>query len=347
MDYNTLQEVIYNWNEDELFYKAYFEAKHNSSIDDFIESLDLNDILRRHLLIPEIKETIPSSFEDSYFFKDETNDLITSRHNRYCPPLEHSHSFFEVLYVYEGSCIQDIDNQTVKLKSGDVCIIPPGTKHSISVFDESIILNCIIRKATLHNVFFNFLNNSNILSAFFLNNIYTDKGNNYLLFHTGNDFEIRRGFLYTYWESINKDLYFDQMIGYTIMLIFGLLIRLYNDSVEVPVFSKKDEQLRYEILRFIQDNYSTITLDEIAEHFHFTPVYTSKLIKSLTGKTYTELLRQVRLEKAQILLIDSNLSVNDISAYIGYENPEHFIRLYKREFGITPSSYRKLKIKPN
>lgn len=344
MDYEALQTDIYRMNDDELFYKKYYYARQQEySLKEFLATLNMNDIRKRNLMIPELPETIPPRFEDSFFFDPATNpSIITVRHNRYTPSILHEHTFFEIVYVYDGSCKQTISNNKITLSTGDLCIIPPGIKHDISVFDDtSVILNCLVKKSTLHNIFFNFLNNANILSTFFLNNIYSESGNNYIIFHTGNDHEIHCGFLYTYWESINQTLYFDQMISYTLLLIFGLLIRLYERSVELPVFTKKTDVQRFALLQFIQDNYKNISLDDVAERFNYTPEYASKLIKKATGLTFTQILQQVRIEKAQVLLHDTNMTIANIANEVGYENTEHFIRTFKNKMHMTPTEYRR------
>lgn len=342
MDYETLRSDIYKLNEDEQFYQKYYYARQQEySLKEFLAKIDMTEVRKRHLLVPEIPSTIPPRFEDSFFFDSSSTATVTMRHNRYSPAIMHDHTFFEVIYVYDGTCKQTISNNNVELTTGDICIIPPGIKHNISVFDNSVVLNCLIKKSTLHNIFFNFLNNPNILSAFFLNNIYSESGNSYIIFHTGSDFEIQRGFLYTYWESINRTLYYDQMISYTLLLIFGLLIRNYEKSVELPVFTRKTDVQRFALLQYIQDNFATVTLEDIAERFHYTPEYTSKLIKKTTGLTFTQILQQIRIEKAQVLLHDTNLSVANIASQVGYENTEHFIRTFKSRLHMTPTEYRR------
>lgn len=112
-----------------------------------------------------------------------------------------------------------------------------------------------------------------------------------------------------YWESLNRSLYWDQMISYTLMITFGLLIRNYEKSSELPTFNRKSDVQRFALLQFIQENYATVTLEQVAEKFHYTPEHVSRLFKSTTGKTFTQLLQQVRIEKAQILLSDTNLTV--------------------------------------
>lgn len=344
MDIETLRLFIYEMNEDEKFYKKYYFAKQQQySLEKFLSELDMEDVLRRHLLIPEIKETIPPRFEDVFFFDmSDSNSIIAQKHNRYSPALFHDHTFFELLYVYDGRCTQKLRHTEFTLQTGDLCIIPPGIEHAIAVNDESIVLNILIRKNTLHNIFFNFLNTQNILSSFFLNNIYAQRANDYIIFHTGIDLEIQRGFLYMLWETTNKEMYHNQMIGNTLMLVFGLLIRNYEHTVEMPTFTHKSDVQRYALLQFIQENYRTVRLEDVAAKFHYTPEYTSRLIKDTTGMTFTEITQRIRMEKAQDLLSNTNLSIAAISEEIGYDAPEHFIRLFKKYSQMTPSAYRKL-----
>lgn len=344
MDIETLRLKIYEMNEDEAFYKEYYYAKQQQySLEKFLSGLNIDDVFRRHLLIPEIKETIPPQFEDTFFFDlSDTNSIITQKHNRYSPALFHKHTFFELIYIYDGKCRQKLLHTEFELRTGDLCIIPPGIEHAIFVNDESIILNVLIRKSTLHNIFFNFLNTPNILSSFFLNNIYAQKANDYIIFHTGSDFEIQRGFLYMLWETLNKQLYCYQMIGNTLMLIFGLLIRNYENTVDMPVFSHKSDVQRFALLQYIHEHYATVKLEAIARKFNYTPEYTSRLIKETIGMTFTEITQRIRMEKAQDMLSNTNLSVSSISEEVGYDAPEYFIRLFKKHTKMTPSAYRKI-----
>ena len=85
MDYEALRTVVYKLNEDEQFYKKYYYAKQQEySLQEFLSTINIDDVLRRHLLVPEIKETIPPRFEDNFFFDAGNHVSITvTRHNRY------------------------------------------------------------------------------------------------------------------------------------------------------------------------------------------------------------------------------------------------------------------------
>jgi hypothetical protein len=50
--------------------------------------------------------------------------------------------------------------------------------------------------------------------------------------------------------------------------------------------------------------------------------------------------RMIRLKKARAFLLGGNMKIETISEAVGYPNVEHFIRLFKREYGMTPAQYR-------
>lgn len=343
MELDNLKTEILKLNEEELFYKKYYYAKQQKySLEKFLSEIDMIFVKQHNLMIPEIRETIPPEFKDS-FFLDTTDDKSIGivKHNRYTPGIEHSHNFFEMIYIYSGKCDQCVNDKNIHLRSGDICIIPPGVKHTVEVFDDSIIINVLMRTSTLHNIFFNFLRTPNILSAFFLNNIYSKNGNDYIIFHSGNDMDLREKFIYMLWETESKDVYYYQMISNTIMLIFGSLIRYYEKSVETPTFTQKTDVQRFALLQYIQANFATVSLDDVAAYFHYSSEYTSRLIKSTTGHTFTQILQKVRIERSQVLLQDTNMTVSDIANYIGYETTEHFIRTFKKLINMTPTEYRR------
>ena len=101
----------------------------------------------------------------------------------------------------------------------------------------------------------------------------------------------------------------------------------------------KDDRLM-EMINYIQSNYQTVTLEDMADAFHLSTPYISKYIKDKSGKTFGAHVTHVRLKKAKTLLKNGNMTVENISYAIGYPNAEHFIRVFKKEFGVTPTQYR-------
>lgn len=91
---------------------------------------------------------------------------------------------------------------------------------------------------------------------------------------------------------------------------------------------------------YIQANYKTITLENLSEEFHLSEPYVSKYIKDKSGKTFGEMVQGIRMKKARTLLKNSTMTVENIAYSVGYQNVEHFNRLFKKRYEITPIQYR-------
>ena len=96
-----------------------------------------------------------------------------------------------------------------------------------------------------------------------------------------------------------------------------------------------------EILSFIQRHYIDATLDMLADEFHLSKPYLSKYIKDKTGLTFQDFIKEERMKKAVTLLRETDQTVENIAITVGYDNVEHFNRLFKKSYGMTPMQYRK------
>ena len=101
------------------------------------------------------------------------------------------------------------------------------------------------------------------------------------------------------------------------------------------------EERIVEIISFIQSNYADVTLDTLSDHFHLSKPYLSKYIKEKAGMTFQEVVKEERMKKARMMLRETPQTVETIAANVGYENVEHFNRLFKKTYNITPVQYRK------
>ena len=98
-----------------------------------------------------------------------------------------------------------------------------------------------------------------------------------------------------------------------------------------------------EIMNYVQANYIDITLDDLAEKFFLSKPYLSKYIKEKSGITFGDLVKKIRMKKAKALLKSSNMTVENIAMSVGYQNVEHFNRLFKKAYDMTPIQFRNQK----
>lgn len=86
-----------------------------------------------------------------------------------------------------------------------------------------------------------------------------------------------------------------------------------------------------------------ITLSDLSSELSVSPQYLSKVFSEETGTTFIKYLCTLRLERACNLLSESNMSVTEVCFACGYKNLSHFLRSFKKSYGMTPAEYRKSK----
>ncbi|MCI9141934.1 MAG: 2-isopropylmalate synthase [Lachnospiraceae bacterium] len=111
-------------------------------------------------------------------------------------------------------------------------------------------------------------------------------------------------------------------------------------AVEQHITEGREERI-VEIITFIKNEYKTVTLDTLSEAFHLSKPYLSKYIKEKAGMTFQEAVKKERMKKARTMLRETELTVETVAVEVGYENVEHFNRLFKKNYGMTPMQYRK------
>lgn len=96
------------------------------------------------------------------------------------------------------------------------------------------------------------------------------------------------------------------------------------------------------VLQYIGEHYSSpIRLSELAELVNMNEQYFCRYFKKNIGKTITEYINVIRVEKAATALAETEDKIIDIAAACGFDNIGYFIRRFKKEKGMAPSEYRK------
>lgn len=164
-------------------------------------------------------------------------------------------------------------------------------------------------------------------------------------------------------QRINKD------IGVIMMTAFGTKdviiesLRLHADDFvekpfEIDVIRAKIRNLLRErigdvrqtedinthlrrIKSFVRRDPKNASLELIAEEMSLSPKYISRIFSNYNDLSFRDYKMKIKMDKARQLLVRSRMQVTDISARLGYMNAESFMRLFKREFGMTPTAYRR------
>lgn len=270
----------------------------------------------------------------------DNSDIFVIRHFNYLNDILHSHNYFEVSYVFKGSCKFLFEKEERTLTEGELCIIAPMSSHNIIVDNsDSIVITMSIRRSTFDSAFFNLLSTNDLLSYFFRTILYTKTSPNYLLFHTNNSIDIKLIIKNLIMENYKGDVYYNSCSISWANILFSTILRNYSETVQ---FNNYDIYGNFsEILQFIQQNYRNLTLAELAEHFHYSEAHLSTLIKKSVGLNFTTLITNLKMADAKDYLINTKLSVEKICEYVGYHSVDHFSRTFKKYYKVSPQQYRK------
>ncbi|MFH5181879.1 helix-turn-helix transcriptional regulator [Paenibacillus sp. TAB 01] len=149
---------------------------------------------------------------------------------------------------------------------------------------------------------------------------------------------------------VNKDnLYIDMLLKKN----RGQLIAWINHECIVPVIeaihlNRNAQRLRIieEVQRIIHLEFDqNLTLESVAARLDIHPSYIRRLIKQETGSSFNQFLSDYRLEIAKQWLANTDMKIMEIADSLCYNNPQNFIRYFRRMTGITPGQYREVSSK--
>ena len=106
------------------------------------------------------------------------------------------------------------------------------------------------------------------------------------------------------------------------------------------------QEERWDVVKFAEEyirmNYAKdISIGQLADSLKLTPNYLSAVFHKGVGTTFVKYLTRVRMDRAEELLQNENLTINQVASLTGYTDTRYFARVFKEYFGILPSEYGK------
>lgn len=278
--------------------------------------------------------------KEQFFFMQE-QDIAASRQLRYMPSHWHSNDYFEIYYTYRGNCPILFQTGQLDTAPGTVVIVSPGVTHASPCYqDDCVLLYFLIRSSTFQEVFWNQLPSGSLMASFFRQALELQHETAFLRFETGSDPDISHLLYRIYQENEQDDIYKAQMLNTLMSAFFILLLRRYESTARLP--RTKDFFWKHQysaILSYIQSNYSTLTLDDLAQQYHYSPRQISRIVQECVGISYHQLILKLRMERAAFLLNQRNLSIDAISQRVGYSTKSSFYRAFTSYYKCTPKEY--------
>ena len=257
--------------------------------------------------------------------------------------LQHSHDYFELLYVSEGSCKQTIGTTPCNLSAGDFCLLNPFVTHSVQIAnDETSLYNIMIKESLFKDSFLCMITGNDLISNFFASSLFNESQEKSYLYFSGNsNREAEKHLQSMIIELVEQKLGYHKVAEHYLALFFMELARSQQQRIDKENYSLMGGNSLSEILTYINQHKLDVSLTSVAEKFHYHPKYLSHLIKKYTKKSFSEIIQELKLQEACYYLKNTSLSISEISQLVGYYDHSHFNHLFKKEFEMSPSEYRK------
>ena len=257
--------------------------------------------------------------------------------------VKHTNDFFEILYSPSGNINININGRDEILNKDEILFLNKNVVYSVHkiAIDSNLLCHVFINEELFDDDFFSMIQENNVFSLFivksmFLSNMYRD------CLKTKNVDKYVLMILALLREQARKRESNKKILISYFAILFDKLNNYENNLVETDEFIryyKKNAQI-LKIIGYIRNNYRTADLKSVAQNVHLHTNYLCSLVKSVTGKTFTEILNSIKMQIAKHMLDSTDHSIEHISSAVGYDNPSYFYTTFKKIYKVTPGEYR-------
>lgn len=240
----------------------------------------------------------------------------------------HKHGYYELHIILEGECMLQAEDAIYPVKAGQFALVAPGVLHMVS--SEAAHNG---RYCTSFEVMKHLAPTAEKLEQH-------TKENPIWVGDASSMMDIVRRLQ----KEADQNQAFSNEIRHILneILVLDMLRAIETRTASPrPVRNDSDEARSLLIDIFLNSNFHLTAGEEVlAEHLGLSRRQLGRVLQKLYGKSYREMVLDIRFQAACDLLRHSNLSVREISEQVGYSTPSNFTTFFKSVRGITPGQYR-------
>jgi len=246
----------------------------------------------------------------------------------------HIHDCLEFELLINGELDLRLNGKQFNVKSGNFWLSLPNNLHNvIKKADNVRIISFKIKETVLSNKVHNLLG---MYGDGIIGKIEETEVDNFL--------EIFERFMEIY-NSTKSELCRNILIKNTIESIIVAFVDRCDDF-EHELTESMTEHNIFEAISYVKKHFTEdLSANDMAKRLGYTPNYFSMKFKSLTGKNFIETVNDERLQLAYYMLSTMDISVSDVSEYVGYASLAYFSRMFKRKYNMSPRDVKKIEQK--
>jgi AraC-like DNA-binding protein/mannose-6-phosphate isomerase-like protein (cupin superfamily) len=247
----------------------------------------------------------------------------------------HSHNFLEILFIKSGSGMVIFGSRQaerpLEVKRGDIVIYNPNVPHyeRSSIGDPLEMFFFGVRNISLEDLPENHLIPEGVSEVI----------------HTNSQCELFERIFSNLVSESESNQIFSRELGesFTRMILIMVLRFVSKDDKK---YLKNNESF-FKAKAYVDQYYLRIdSLESLCNEVFISKFYLTHLFKKYLGKTPLQYIIQKKIDLAKMFLVESNMTIQDIAARCGYEDPNYFCKLFKKHEGVTALKYRKKKHAP-
>ena len=265
-------------------------------------------------------------------------NLRAYRQKGYVQP-PHLHDFIEFVYITSGKFTHTVDGVEYPVTKGNLVIINYNQTHSFNGNSSSEQFNILLKPEFIDE---QIKNRDDVFALLEVSGYQEfkdliDRGKSVIKFSVDERKRFESIMFLLEKELENTDSGYEISARSCINLLLTMIFR----KMSQPSYATTEIVNNY-ILTYIKEHCDEkLSIEFFSSMGHYNTSYYSRAFKKYTGLTFTEYLKQARMEKACDLLLNSNDKIDDIYSKVGYSDKTKFFKHFKEYTHTTPLKYRK------
>jgi len=237
-----------------------------------------------------------------------------------------------LIYLTEGEAIMSIGSETFQIFKDECLVVPAGQVFSFSNLDTNKGYLCNFHNGMIIGKF----GKNELLKGFEFLRVW---GNPRICLDSQTSDFIRHIFQRLLLDYSENGLAHPDILQPYLIALLCEINWAYKPISNSPQTGALRVTNRFKELLTTHIKTNHLVTD-YAALLHITPNHLNKCVKAITGKSPTKWIDEAIILEAKVLLYQSNLSISDVAAEVGLQDPSYFSRLFKKKEGITPLAFR-------
>jgi len=241
----------------------------------------------------------------------------------------HTHDYFELDYVSEGSLYTTIQGEEFKVEPTNFYLIPPSVTHSHRSAESTNNVRVGMRW-NLNKIEMQKDTDTRAIADFVIDTLSRVQAR---------CFNYRADWIFNYIDRTSPELT-EAALSYWLMCIYRAYVQA--DEPTETIHEQKHSDIVSKVLSILHENYNTdLDVTEVAASLGYSYRHIARIFKETTAKSITEKLNNIRISKAMDLLQNTKIPIKDISRKVGFTSESYFSSVFFKYARTSPLLFRK------